>query len=324
MNVKLKDVNDSPPQFTSSDVIDIREDAAIDSTVFTVTAQDPDEGINGQVTFTLASQTDLFSIEPNTGALMLEKQLDRETTESHTVVVEARDGRPSDPNAHRTQQTIKIRVRDANDNAPRFERPSRKETVSEDVSVGKSLLRVFAEDKDEGLNGAVRYFVVGGVGQHDFHLDMSSGVLRVQKKLDYERTKEYTLTIQAEDSAVENPLHTYSTIVIAVTDVNDFIPVFDNSPYHTFVQEGLDAETRVPIFNISSRDEDSGNFGLVQYNLRNSVDYPGVFSIDPLSGQVSVLKSLDRESIPEYVLTIIAIDGGKCLLTISVWFCTSV
>ncbi|CAL1535045.1 unnamed protein product [Lymnaea stagnalis] len=308
VQIKLKDVNDNPPVFTSPTSVQVREDAKLNTTVFTLTVQDLDEGVNSQITFRLVSQTSsgTFTVDPKTGAIVLKSQLDRETISNHTLVIEAKDGGSPQRSS---QQTLVVQVSDANDNPPVFTQSRYNKTVNEDVAIGTSLLRIMANDRDVGLNGAVRYFIIGGEGSNDFNLDISSGVLRVQKALDYERIQSYTISIQAEDSSVENRLQTNATIVISLNDVNDFVPVFDNSPYITFVQEGM-PNGPVPIITVTARDEDSGDNGMVIYSLRDITNYTNMFDVDSISGQVVAKKTLDREAVPFYILTIAAMDRG--------------
>ena len=56
----------------------------------------------------------------------------------------------------------------------------------------------------KGENGKVRYTIVSGDKRGDFSIDENTGVLRVNKQLDYERQNTYELTVQAEDSAPTN------------------------------------------------------------------------------------------------------------------------
>ncbi|CAG5122528.1 unnamed protein product, partial [Candidula unifasciata] len=303
VQVKLADINDNPPVFVSPTLVEISENAKVESTVYTVIVEDLDEGANSQISFRFLSPASVFSINTRSGALVLTSELDREKVSNYTLAIEARDGGSSPKSAH---QNLTILITDANDNAPVFTQSQYNATVAEDVEVGHSLMRIHATDLDKSLNGAVRYFIIGGEGSHDFHLDMSSGVLRVQKPLDYERKKSYTILVQAEDSSVEKPLHTNATVVVSVMDVNDFVPVFDDSPYNAFVQEGM-RDGPVPVMTITARDEDSGDNGMVQYSLRD-INNTNMFEANSVTGEISVLKTLDRETVPMYVLTFVAID----------------
>ncbi|XP_012936418.1 cadherin-related tumor suppressor, partial [Aplysia californica] len=249
----------------------------------------------------------------STGALVINSALDREKVPNHTLIIQAQDG----GSPHFSVQTsVVVQVSDDNDNAPIFSKLVYNKTLSEDTAVGTSLLRLLATDADEGFNGAVRYFIIGGEGSQDFHLDMSSGVLRVQKALDYERTTSYRLQVQAEDSSVLAPRHANATVVISVTDVNDFVPVFHDSPYKTYVQEGMPPGP-VPVITVEAIDKDSGYNGIVKYSLRDLEDrgLKDLFQLEIDSGELTVLKPLDRETTPMYVLTVVAEDQGGRGLT---------
>lgn len=61
-----------------------------------VQASDSDVGQNAQITYSLTSGADFsadsFSINPQTGAVVTTKVLDRETVSSYLLTVTARDG----------------------------------------------------------------------------------------------------------------------------------------------------------------------------------------------------------------------------------------
>lgn len=61
-----------------------------------VQASDGDVGQNAQITYSLTSgaefSVDSFSINPQTGAIVTTKLLDRETVSSYLLTVTARDG----------------------------------------------------------------------------------------------------------------------------------------------------------------------------------------------------------------------------------------
>jgi hypothetical protein len=103
--------------------------------------------------------------------------------------------------------------------------------IAENTKIGTTLITVTATDHDEGLNGNVRYFIVGGDDNFDFTIDKSSGVIRVQKNLNYERVHTYTLKVQAEDSGSVTR-SAYADVTITILDVNDNKPFFVNSPYY--------------------------------------------------------------------------------------------
>ena len=62
------------------------------------------------------------------------------------------------------------------------------------------------------------------------------------------------------------------------------------------------------IFQVRATDADYGNNSLITYSLLPS-EYPEKFSIDPSSGNITVIGILDRENKSEVTLRINATDG---------------
>ena len=55
-----------------------------------MSASDADSGAYGQITFSLT--TSPFSIDPNTGELLVDGNLDREAKDSYDLTIQASDG----------------------------------------------------------------------------------------------------------------------------------------------------------------------------------------------------------------------------------------
>ena len=299
----LKDVNDYTPKFISPSVIWVKENTPHNTEVHTVLTEDLDEGVNGQVEYRIVSSSFPFTLGTTDGKLRVNTVLDRETVQNYTMVITATDkGVP----ALTASQTLVIKIEDDNDHSPVFDPASYSKQVREDVQIGTILLQVSATDLDIGLNGVVRYYVIGGDDNFDFSLDQSSGVLRVQKNLDFERVQSYDLIVQAEDSG-ENTQYTTATISITVLDVNDNTPVFLDSPYIGFVRENMDI---LPVYVLQVQARDADQNTQLHYAIREG---PGeLFNMNSSSGEIFALHTLDREQIAEYVLTVIATDSGEC------------
>ena len=69
--VVILDVNDHSPTFTSFPIAHVREDAAVGSLVHRITAQDPDAGRNGRVTFSILSGNEnmAFMLDESSGTV---------------------------------------------------------------------------------------------------------------------------------------------------------------------------------------------------------------------------------------------------------------
>jgi hypothetical protein len=62
------------------------------------------------------------------------------------------------------------------------------------------LLHASAVDRDVGENGRLRFTILSGDSRGDFAIGETSGILRVNKQLDYERKNSYELTLQVSFS----------------------------------------------------------------------------------------------------------------------------
>lgn len=118
------------------------------------------------------------------GEIILIKALDRETTSSYQVTIEAVDGAPI-PFELKSSQVITIQISDINDNVPRFEFTSPlTDDVLETASIGDSVLTLPASDADEGLNRELTFSIVSSNDTSGwFMLDARTGAFVVNSKL---------------------------------------------------------------------------------------------------------------------------------------------
>jgi len=130
-----------------------------------------------------------------------------------------------------------------------------------------------------------------------------TGVIVTKRSLDREAVPEYHLTVVAQDSG---GLQCHMAVHIRLTDVNDNAPQFvPHSHYTGSVVE--DASVGTPILRVAAKDPDIG----VSRRIRYSMEPPHVgllFTIDAVSGVITLLQSLDREQQASYNLTVSASD----------------
>ncbi|XP_049764628.1 cadherin-related tumor suppressor-like [Schistocerca cancellata] len=318
VTVVLKDVNDAAPEFISPGEVSVAENTPAGTVVLAVKAADRDEGRNGYVEYSLVAGAGpggdaarLFSVGATDGLVRVTGRLDRETRALYELWVEARDrGQP--PLA--TRALLRVRVLDENDNSPVFDPRQYSASVAENASIGASVLQVSATDVDEGGNGVVRYAIVAGDDNRDFSIAADTGVVRVANNLNFERAPRYVLRVRATDSG-RPARHDAATVAVAVRDINDNPPVFLDSPYLAYVMENV-----VPpagggyVLTVRAHDADSPPHNAqVRYFLKEGD--ADVFRVNATSGEVRVLRPLDREARAAYLLTLVAMDTGTPPLT---------
>ncbi|XP_026118590.1 protocadherin Fat 1 isoform X2 [Carassius auratus] len=300
--VEVLDINDNSPVFESHPAtVPVPEDHKVGDEVTSVNATDADSGFNGEVRYTLLGGAGRFSVDQETGVITLAAPLDRETQDEYRLVITAQDqGRPS----HSATTTLDISVTDINDNAPIFSEQQYKITVSEHVEVGTNIIDLKATDKDDGENAIVTYHIVKQEPSETplvFTIDEESGSISLAGKLDYGKVKSYTLDVEGRDGG--NPVLTGSvSVTVWVEDVNDKAPVFSKDQYDVSVYENLAGGTALVYLVVSDADEDGFSKGIfIMDSDTFAITDQGVISLRSDA-------TLDRETIDNYIMEVIAVD----------------
>lgn len=248
LEILISDLNDNAPRFSMlSYTAMLPEDVEVGTLVTKVHATDEDIGINRKIRYELLdSADDHFVIAPDSGIVTLAKPLDRETKAMYNVSIQAMD--QGTPQLQSVTYLI-LNVQDINDNPPEFTSKYYFARVPEIDAVGTEVARVLATSKDTGVNADVYYSIVGGNEHKKFQIDTKTGVVSIAEQLDYERAKDYFLTIQAIDGGVP-PLTNHATVNITVLDSNDNAPMFSQASYRASVRE--DAKAGEKVIQVSS------------------------------------------------------------------------
>ena len=72
--------------------------------------------------------------------------------------------------------SLEVEVEDENDNFPQFTESVYQVAISENATVASSIIRVLADDPDDGGNGDVVFTLMGGDGV--FAINRTSGEFR--------------------------------------------------------------------------------------------------------------------------------------------------
>ncbi|KAL1459777.1 hypothetical protein WDU94_011731, partial [Cyamophila willieti] len=305
ITLTVTDINDNAPEFGAVvNVASILESAEIGSLVTKIHAADDDIGVNRKVKYALIDSADgHFIIASDSGIVTLAKPLDRETVAAYNLTVRATDG--GSPQLS-TLSILTVNVLDVNDNPPEFVSRSYVATIPENASPDTEVARVLATSLDTGINAQVTYAIIGGNEHGKFFIDTQTGVISIADSLDFEKAREYLLTVQATDLGTP-PLYAQALVNISVTDVNDNAPEFTQMSFSAVVSEDLSPGELIT--QITATDLDSGVNGKVIYSIEKG-DRHQQFSIDKNTGHIMVSRPLDREMVSSYQLQIRAVDCG--------------
>jgi protocadherin Fat 4 len=231
VQISISDINDYAPEIElpPQHELSVVENSPPNTAIARIAATDRDAGVNSELHYFLEDSLLMkFSIGRIDGILRSVVSLDREDVSQYDLSVKVVDnGQPR----LSSKVDIKVKVEDLNDNVPKFNPKYYSTRVLENSSIGMDVIETNAFDADEGKNGQIRYAIISGNSEGDFAVGEYSGIIRVNKKLDYERKNSYDLTVQAEDQGAENSRYDTTSVSIAVSDVNDCAPEFIDSPY---------------------------------------------------------------------------------------------
>ncbi|NXX40549.1 PCDGA protein, partial [Tricholaema leucomelas] len=319
IRVVVLDANDNSPVFSLSEYsVRVPEDMPVGSALVTVTATDPDEGINGHLKyiFNKISERALehFQLDSETGEIFLKDKLDFEEVSSHEFEVQAHDG----GELFDTTQVV-ITLTDVNDNVPEISVRSALNDISEDAPSGTVVALLHVQDRDSGANGQVRCSLDAGV---PFRLQSSRGSyysLVTTRQLDREEMSEYNITVRAADGGSPS-LWSSAVLALRVLDVNDNAPVFSEESYSARLPENNAAGALV--LTVRARDADWGQNARVRYRLGEGrvrgVPLSSYVSVQAETGALYALRSFDYEEVREVGLWVLAEDGGSPALSSNV------
>ena len=315
--VTILDENDNRPMFSNTSYTGtVVEHSSGDDNVVRVMATDGDDLRNGQVFYTLFGDQN-FAVDRETGVVYAVAVLDREQRSSYTLTVEARDmGTPS----LATNVTVRVQVTDINDNPPEFSQSLYQVEVSEAIPIDSLVDQITAMDMDEGVNANLTYVLMGNNIQQ-FTVERYTGRLLVASPLNYEITKNYSITLQASDGG--SPPMTDTTLInITVLDANDNSPIFQPSHCNPCQVEENATISHI-ITTVTATDLDSGTNAAIEYSILEAARSPEI-SINSTTGEIFIASSLNYETRREFDLTVMATDMGLVQNTGSVRIVISV
>ena len=231
----VNDVQNMPPVFTGSMTGVVNEDDAVGTEVLTVKAMDGDTGNSRRIVYSLATNPNgYFVIDPDTGAIRVDKTLDRESLGSSSGGVlslkvrasELVNGVPGTDDSTSSVADVTITIRDVNDEPPTFNAQEYRVTITENVPFGTPLgnLDMEVRDTDTGPNSAFKIELIDGSGKFSVEPSRAVGhsavILKLNSKnLDYENPNErkFLLLIVATETETPEKLSSTATVTVEVT-----------------------------------------------------------------------------------------------------------
>ncbi|KAK2849117.1 hypothetical protein Q5P01_008951 [Channa striata] len=313
--IKILDVNDNAPVFDEPvKKVKLLENVARGTLVTKLNATDADSGNNGEISYLFSKYTPErvlkhFTVDPKSGEIHVNDDMDYEKAAVYHITVQARDG--GSPAMEGSCNVI-VDIIDVNDNAPEVTLTSLTSPIREDSAPDTVIALISARDVDSGVNGEVTLTVQPGL---PFKLQKSAfGMhysLITAGNLDRETVSEYTVVIKATDAGSPR-LSSQATFVVKLSDVNDNAPIFSQSSYSVDIPENN--APSAPIAAVSATDPDLGDNARISYSILPTMVQGSPISsyvyINPESGHIYSMRSLDYEQLNAFRIEVQARDAG--------------
>ena len=293
VSVVINSVDVHAPSFASATCsANVTEASSPGTLVTRLTATDPDFGIKGAVIYTIQRERSKFRISNTTGDVFTDVPSAELTIRPRPLfsIITARDG---DGNAAFCR--FEVTVIDINNHAPQFLTSSYEVTVRDTINAREEILRVIADDEDEGSNAEIRYDILPNTTI--FSIDDKGNIYAKPSLLNVTKAKQHVFQVQATDNG-QPSLSSTTTVVVNVTDLPNDAPLFDHFDYYANIEENQPSGTYVARVNAS---------GAVRYSIHEGStpkhNNPRKFRILS-SGVITTSDVLDYESMSEYVLLV--------------------
>ncbi|KAG9335344.1 hypothetical protein JZ751_005346 [Albula glossodonta] len=263
------------------------------------------------------SEEPLFQVNPNNGALYVDKRIDREEicdgNAACSINLKIIAENPLE--VHHAA----VEILDVNDHSPSFLETELQLEIAESTLPGARFQLQAAYDPDSGVN-SVRFYKLNQ-NEH-FELEVRDRgkekkipYLVLQKALDREHKAEHRLLLTAVDGG-NPPKSGNLNVTVAVLDNNDNRPVFGQDVYSVTLEENVKIGSVV--IKVNATDRDQGANGDVEYTFGRNLNRKALdtFSLDRVSGEIRVKGQVDFEDTEVYELDVQASDKGQHPMTV--------
>ncbi|XP_029797970.1 protocadherin gamma-A1 isoform X18 [Suricata suricatta] len=312
IHVQVVDANDNPPAFTQAQYhMSVPENVPLGTLLLTVKATDPDEGANGEVTYSFHNIdhkiAQIFQLDSYTGEISSKESLDFEEYKIYPMEIQAQDGA-----GLMARAKVLVKVLDINDNAPEVTMTSVTTAIPENFPPGAVIALINVHDQDSGENGDIICSIPENL---PFKLEKSVDNyhrLVTTRALDREQFSSYNITVTAKDGGKPS-LSTDAYIMLQVADINDNPPMFPHMSYSAYIPENN--PRGASIISVVAHDPDNDDNAHITYSLTEDTlqgaPLSSYISINSDTGILYALRSFDYEQFQDLQLWLTASDSGN-------------
>eukprot|EP00794_Sanderia_malayensis_P006790 gene6790-7556_t len=229
--------------------------------------------------------------------------------------------------------TVYLHVLDINEFTPTFANPDEviQKTVSEDLKIGTTILKVKASDSDVGKNGELFYSILSSEVflVQEFSLHPHTGELTLVQPLNFNKKHVYSFHIVAQDKCPfeklrrsSSPISIKITVKKALTlsmaeklrekrqgifDAKTPLIRFTKATYYQSIPEISPPFT--PVVRVAVQNDGKNKLPNVVFGFHRGNE-KGNFQINSHTGQIYTIKDVDYEKDEKFNLVVIAYHKG--------------
>ena len=280
LHITIEDINDNVPSFNNDSYeSSLPATALVNTDVLSVNCSDSDAGQNHRITYHIIPNppsTDIFSIDTNSGLIKVAAYLESRRIDNANFFVSCQD------NVHPIltgTALVVIHIEDINLYRPAFNHSAYTPHILENHQLSQPIrpLSITAHDNDIGPYGRIT-FTIQTYSDPDgiFHINSTTGILTLQKSLDFERETSYHIIVVATDGAYDsvNRQSAQRAVEVTVISVNEYTPKCPRSVYTGLIADLFTGE----ILDFGCVDRDAGLDGVLMYTITDG-NTAGYFAI---------------------------------------------
>lgn len=293
---------DEPPVFSAATYSGaLAEGDYLNEFLTTLSASDRDIG-DILLFATAPPTTAVLSVDPTSGNVTVTGRLCFVEQSQFTSGVAVTDRAGLRDNA-----TVTLSVRRINAHAPVFGAVQYvNQRVTEGNAVGMSIAGVSATDADCGDQPNLRYSIVGG-DTSAFVLNATTGAITAAQVYDREQTAQLSIVVQVTDQGSPPRTNTVQ-VTVDIVDRNDVRPQFARTFFNLSIDEGSGAGREIAALSAADGDATAPN-NVFTFAIANG-NSASAFSLDSITGSLTLTRALCADQSPNFNLTITVTDQG--------------
>jgi hypothetical protein len=295
VTLDINNLDEIAPSITSGDTATaVNENLGAGQVVYTATATDDADTSDG-FSFSLADEALGFSIDAEgvvtTNADFAANYEDAQS-QSFTVVA-------TDVAGNVSQQVVSVATNNLDEVAPSITSGDTATAINENTGADTVIYAAIADDSLDISAGVT--FSLTGDSDPALSIDPSTGAVTLSADADYETQSQYSFTVVVSDG-VNGDVE--QSVTLDINNLDEIAPSITSGDTAVAIDENTGADT--VIYTAIADDSLDISVG-VTFSLTGESD--PALSIDPSTGEVTLIADADYEEQSQYSFTVVASDG---------------